>query len=66
MTYNQKFGVLVFVQLVFLVGLVLGAGGKSDSASMGRMIAAQPVCYAVTEDSDITGCDYRNGAWYRK
>lgn len=25
-----------------------------------------PVCHAVTEDSDITDCDYHNGAWWTK
>lgn len=25
-----------------------------------------PVCHAVTEDSPITDCDYRNGTWYTK
>lgn len=25
-----------------------------------------PVCHAITEDSDITDCDYHDGAWWTK
>lgn len=38
------------------------------SFQIGRMVERRtnPVCTAISEDSDISGCDYRNGAWYRK
>lgn len=34
----------------------------------GQMVSdpTKAVCHAITEDSHISDCDYRNGAWYRK
>lgn len=47
--------VLVTVILTFMAGYLAG-----------RLGVNQPVCHAVTEDSAITDCDYRDGGWYQR
>jgi hypothetical protein len=48
--------VLCLLGFGIAVGYAVGAthGGKAA------------VCHSVTEDANITDCDYRNGGWYTK
>lgn len=51
--------------ILVILGVILISGMWYE---IGRIAERRtnPVCYAISEDSDISGCDYRNGAWYRK
>lgn len=45
---------------ILVIGVIIGHHMDSDANR------TNPVCHSLTEDSVITDCDYRNGAWYRK
>lgn len=46
-----------------LVGFGIFWAGYATNVQIERN---RPVCHALTEDSVMSDCDYRNGAWYRK
>ena len=46
--------------------VILGILVIVDIAVQLRQNRTQAVCHALTEDSDITDCDYHNGAWWTK
>ncbi len=57
--------ILVNLGLLVIMGILLIVPNAGNTAKMGRMLP-KAVCHAITEDSDITDCSYRNGAWWTK
>lgn len=62
-TYATYLALLTVGTLGLFLGMFVQATTNSEYSSLIRVNA---VCHAITEDSDISDCDYRNGAWYTK
>lgn len=58
----RKLAILFISLFLLLLVLTFELGRKTQR----YMDYTNPVCHSVTEDSVITDCEYRNGAWYRK
>lgn len=56
----RTFLAFVVIAVTLGVGVILG---MSVQTGLDRTKA---VCHAITEDSVISDCDYRNGTWYHK
>lgn len=58
---NRTFWTFVVISVIMGIALIWGSG-----AQMGALLEKQtnPVCHAITEDSDMSDCSYHNGAWY--
>lgn len=59
MSVGEALGIGLAVGVLLLVGFAFGWLVGFHATEEDR-----PVCYASTEDSNVVGCDYRNGAWY--
>lgn len=49
--------------LILVILLVFAFNGQNRAEPAKPSI---PVCHAIQEDSDITDCEYHNGAWWTK
>ena len=52
-----------------IFGILVGRELFTPTLSIGAKVVEilpEPVCHALTEDSDITDCYYDNGAWRTK
>lgn len=59
--------ILGITSLIIFYGYAMYLRGQTDEKR------TNPVCHTIVdengrtaEDADISDCDYRNGAWYRK
>jgi hypothetical protein len=55
-TYQALVAILVILAILVVVDIWVTVANSHSKA----------VCHAITEDSDITDCDYQNGTWRTK